>query len=185
MRQARDSEAWHTFVDLYAPLVYRFGRKHGLQDADAADLTQDVLHLVAVALQDGKFDPALGSFRGWLYVVARNALYKLLRRRRRQPIGSGDTREQAMFQQIPVIEDEADWGREYRKRLFVWGCEAIRDEFRPTTWQAFWRTTVEEKSVERVAEELGMSAGAVYVARSRVLTRLKERVEEIDSDSGG
>jgi RNA polymerase sigma-70 factor (ECF subfamily) len=185
MRKTQDNEAWHTFVDLYAPLIYRFGRKHRLQDADAADLTQDVLHSVALALQDGKYDPALGSFRSWLYTVARNALYKMLRRHRREPIGSGDTQEQVRFQQIPAIEDEDHWGHEYRKRLFAWGCEAIRDEFRPTTWQAFWRTAVAEERVEQVAEELGMSAGAVYVARSRVLTRLKEKVEEIDSDSGG
>ena len=58
MRDAKDHEAWHTFVELYAPLVYRFARKRGLQDADAADLTQDVLRSVAGAMKDGKYDPA-------------------------------------------------------------------------------------------------------------------------------
>ena len=85
MRDARDHEAWHTFVDLYAPLVYRFARRRGLQDADAADLTQDVLRLVADVMKNGKYDPGRGSFRGWLHTVTRNAVYKFLRDGRRRP----------------------------------------------------------------------------------------------------
>jgi hypothetical protein len=89
MRDARDHEAWHTFVELYAPLVYRFARKRGLQDADAADLTQDVLRSVAYAMKGDKYDPARGSFRGWLHTVTRNAVYKSLRGGQRQPSGTG------------------------------------------------------------------------------------------------
>src|SRR5437667_8501877 len=91
LRDARDDEAWTQFVDLYAPLVYGFARKHGLQDADAADLTQDVLRAVAGAIGKLNYDPRRGSFRGWFFTVVRNKLRNFLSARKRQDQGSGDT----------------------------------------------------------------------------------------------
>src|SRR5881392_3121410 len=91
IRDARDRDAWQQFVELYGPLVYRFGRKRGLQDADAADLTQIVLQAVSGAIHRLDYDPARGPFRGWLYGIVRNQLHKLLDRQRRMPVGSGDS----------------------------------------------------------------------------------------------
>src|SRR5437879_13586561 len=90
LRDARDDGAWLQFVDLYAPLVYGFARKHGLQDADAADLTQEVLQAVARAIGRLEYDPQRGSFRGWFFTVVRNKLRTFLSARRRQDPGSGD-----------------------------------------------------------------------------------------------
>jgi RNA polymerase sigma factor (sigma-70 family) len=182
MRDAKDHEAWHTFVELYAPLVYRFARKRGLQDADAADLTQDVLRSVAGAMKDGKYDPARGSFRGWLHMVTRNAVYRSLRGERRQPSGTGDTQQQARLEQIPAPSEQQDWDYEHQKRLFVWACEEVRDEFQAKTWTAFWQTAVDGKSVKDVEAKLGLSAGAIYVAKSRILTRIRERIGQIELD---
>src|SRR5688500_9018981 len=84
IRNPQDEEAWREFVDLYGPLVYRFGRKHGLQDADAADLTQFVMHAVSRSVKRLDYDAARGTFRGWLFTVVRFQLAKFLRRRRRQ-----------------------------------------------------------------------------------------------------
>ena len=184
MRDARDHEAWHTFVELYAPLVYRFARKRGLQDADAADLTQDVLRSVADAMKNRKYDAARGSFRGWLHTVTRNAVYKFLRGERRQPSGSGDTQQQICLEQIPAPDEQDEWDYEYQKRLFVWACDEVRGEFQVNTWKAFWQTAVDGKSVKQVAEKLGMSAGSIYVAKSRILTRIKERIQQTESDVG-
>src|SRR5438552_15771125 len=91
LRDVRDGRAWGEFVDLYAPLVYRFGCKHGLQDADAADLTQETLRAVAGAVGRLDYDPARGSFRGWLFTIVRNRLRDFLDKRERQDHGSGDT----------------------------------------------------------------------------------------------
>src|SRR5437867_340080 len=91
IRDPRDGVAWSQFVDLYAPLVYAFARKQGLQDADAADLTQDVLRSVAGAVGELVYDPKRGSFRGWLFTVARNKLRNFLAAQKRQVRGSGDT----------------------------------------------------------------------------------------------
>src|SRR2546421_1421921 len=90
IRDAQDHQAWAQFVEVYAPLVYGFARKHGLQDADAADLTQEVLHAVSSAVGRLDYDPRRGSFRGWLFTVVRHRLRNALVRQQRECRGSGD-----------------------------------------------------------------------------------------------
>src|ERR1700731_2597784 len=92
LRDGRDHEAWRQFVELYSGVVYGFARKRGLQDADAADVMQDVLRSVAGAADRLKYDPSRGSFRGWLYTVARNKIFNFLEAgRHRIDRGSGDS----------------------------------------------------------------------------------------------
>src|SRR6266576_1476705 len=92
LRDPRDGEAWQQFVQVYAPVVYGFARKRGLQDADAADVMQDVLRSVAGAAGRLHYDPARGSFRGWLYTVARNKIFNFLEAdRHKLGRGSGDS----------------------------------------------------------------------------------------------
>jgi RNA polymerase sigma-70 factor (ECF subfamily) len=181
IRDGGDGEAWRLFVDLYGPLVYALGRKHGLQDADAADLTQDVLGSVAAAVRALVYDPRRGSFRAWLYTVARHRL--LDRHRRRTVQGSGDSAVQELLENQPApAEAEDNWDRDYERRVFAWAAERVRVDFRPATWQAFWLTAVEGLTGEQAAARLGMSLGAVHVARSRVLARIKETVRPLLED---
>src|SRR5438093_12220674 len=91
VRDPRDRGAWREFVELYGPLVYRFARKRGLQDADAADLTQIVFQAITAEVRRLDYDPRRGSFRGWLFAVVRNHLHHFVRRQGRSPRGSGDT----------------------------------------------------------------------------------------------
>src|SRR5437867_2121686 len=124
LRDARDGQAWTQFVDLYAPLIYDFARKRRLQDADAADLTQDVLRAVAGAVGDFAYDPQRGSFRGWLFTVARNKLRNFLAARRRHVCGTGDAAVNELLAQQPdPHEEEAMWEREYEQRLLAWAAE--------------------------------------------------------------
>src|SRR5881275_2606711 len=90
LRDGQDVQAWREFVKLYAPVVYGFARKRGLQDADASDLMQEVLRSVAGAVGRLDYDPGRGTFRGWLFTVTRNKLYSYLNGRRRHERGSGD-----------------------------------------------------------------------------------------------
>src|SRR5262249_35391063 len=121
LRDARDGAAWAQFVELYAPLVYGFARKHGLQDADAADLTQEVLRAVAGAAGRLEYDPERGSFRGWLFTIVRNKLRSFLAGRQRRWQGSGDTDAQKFLEAVP--DQEQNWDQEYERRLFAWAAD--------------------------------------------------------------
>jgi RNA polymerase sigma factor (sigma-70 family) len=181
IRDAGDGEAWRQFVQAYGPVVYGYGRKRGLQDADAADLTQEVLRAVAGSVGRLDYDRDRGSFRGWLFTLAHHKLHDLLARRRNGR-GAEDTGVQAWLEEQPAPEEDlALWDQEYERRLFARAAEQVRGDFHETTWQAFWRTAVDGRPVRDVAGELGLTAAAVYLARSRVMARLRGRIQELES----
>lgn len=182
LRDVGDGRAWAEFVDLYAPLLYRLARRHGLQDADAADLTHDVLRALVNALPRLAYDPARGSFRGWLFTVARNQVRKFANARKRRPQGSGSPDADDLLRRQPAPEEEEAWEQEYRERLFEWAAERVRDHFRPATWRAFWLTFVEGQDPRAVGESLGLSVGAVYIARNRVLARIRDEVRRHEGE---
>jgi RNA polymerase sigma-70 factor (ECF subfamily) len=182
LRDARDADAWADFVAVYAPLVYGLARRQGLQDADAADLTQDVLRAVVCAAPQFAYDPGKGTFRGWLFTVARNRIRKCARRRRRQALTACRDSHKALEEEPAPAEEDPQWEREYRDHLFAWATEKVRPTFRPATWQAFWQTAVESREPQDVATDLGMSVGAVYIARCRVLARIREQVRAAQED---
>ena len=123
-----------------------------------------------------EYDPRRGSFRGWLFTAVRNRLRDFLASRQRLCRGSGDTSAQELLEAQPA-PPEAHWDRECEWRLVVWAAERVRGQMRDSTWQAFWQTAVEGRPIKEVARALGISAAAVYIARSRVMARLKERFD--------
>jgi RNA polymerase sigma factor (sigma-70 family) len=179
IRAGHDAEAWRQFVELYAPLVYGFARKRGLQDADAADLVQDVLQQVASAARRFDYDPIKGSFRSWLFQVIRNRFNKFVNARRLQQQGSGGAGLQDFLEQQPADEAVSDWDDEYDQRLFAWAVEQVRPEFEESSWQAFWMTAYEGKVPADAASALGISVGAVYIAKSRIVARLTVKIQQL------
>ena len=168
--------AWADFVDLYSPVVYGFARRQGLQDADAADLVQEVLGSVAGSV--ASYDPQRGRFRCWLMTVVRRRLSEFWAVRAREVSGSGDTGVLKHLERISTGNGtEKFWEHEYRRSVFRLAVAHVRNEFEESTWQAFWLTHVEGQSTRDVAQSLGISEGAVYIARSRVFARLKEQVQ--------
>ena len=181
VRDREDDTAWRDFVNLYAPLIFAYARRRGLQDADAADVAQQVLHAVALALPDFDYDPAVGTFRGWLFTITRNQVFKSLNAKRRLPVATGDSALQEILREQPDHrEDEQQWNDDHYKRLFVWAAEKAKVEFRDRTWDAFWAVAVEGKQPAVVADELGMSVGAVYIAKSRVTVSIRQIIETIE-----
>ncbi|MCX7419605.1 MAG: sigma-70 family RNA polymerase sigma factor [Planctomycetia bacterium] len=183
LKDAHDREAWERFVDLYAPLVFAFVRKRGLQEADAADLTQDVLRQVALSAKSLVYDPKRGSFRSWLFTVVRNRLTDHWRATGRQVAATGDSSQwRAVTDGLTAQDDNADWDAEYERQLFHYAARLIRGDFSEATWAAFWQTAVEGREGKLIAEELGLSVAAVYLAKGRVMTRLKEQVKWLLGD---
>jgi RNA polymerase sigma-70 factor (ECF subfamily) len=176
LRDPRDESAWKQFVELYAPLVYGYARKQGLQDADAADLRQEVLTAVAGAIGRLEYDPQRGSFRNWLFTVVRHKLSNWREAWANRLRGSGDSATQRLLEQWQAPEEEAEWESEWDRRLFRWACEQVRQDVTAVTWQAFWRTFIDGQPSKQVAGDLGLSIAAVYLSRRRVLSRLKELV---------
>lgn len=176
-------EAWNQFVEIYAPLIHSYGMHHGLQDADAADLAQEVLQSVSGAIKAFEYDPSRGAFRGWLFTVTRNKLRRLAGRAAQEPRGSGDTVANEMLAQQPAdVADEEYWTRSHKWRLFHWAAEQVKSGFQEATWKAFWRTSVENASPNVVAAELGLSLGAVYIAKSRVLAKIRELILSVEPE---
>jgi RNA polymerase sigma-70 factor (ECF subfamily) len=176
----RDEAAWQEFVVIYRPLIYRLIRSRGLQDADAQELTQDALVAVAGAIERGTPDFHGGSFRGWLSRIARNMMINYLTRRRPGQQGAGGSDFQRLLAEQPAVDDPQAtvFDLEQKREVFRWAAERIRGDFHPATWQAFWRTTVEGEPIPQAANALGLSIGSAYAARSRVMAKLKQTIDE-------
>lgn len=166
---------------IYRPLIFPVAVAKGLQHADAEDLAQEVLAVVEKSF--GSYDSSRGSFRSWLYQITRNLVANHLTRGR-GPIGTGDSNvARILAQHAQPNDDTATLFRlEYRRTCFQQAAAIVQTEVHKSTWEAFWLTAVDLRSIESVAKELGKSQGAVRVARCRVLDRLRVVVSE---QSGG
>jgi RNA polymerase sigma factor (sigma-70 family) len=180
LHEPRDEQAWQEFVAIYQPLIYRLIRGRGLQHADAQELAQDALVAVAGAIERGTPDFHGGSFRGWLSRIARNMMINYLTRRRPGQHGGGGSDFQRLLAEHPAADDEqvTIFDLEQKGELFRWAADQIRESFQPATWQAFWRTSVGGEPISDVATSLGLSIGAVYAARSRIMARLKQTIDD-------
>lgn len=173
LRRPDDASAWERFVSLYAPLVYAWGRRVGLQEADAADLVQDVLFAVAQAMPSFEYDRHR-SFRRWLRTVTLNKWRDRRKRRATQPLPGGSEG----LEEVPApAEADAFWEAEYRQHLTERALQIMKADFRPATWKACWEHVVRGRPVAEVAAELGLTPGAVCAARFRVLERLRQELE--------
>lgn len=180
LRDQRNQQAWTEFLEIYEPLIARLVQRRGIQPADVGEVTQEVLLAVASSIHRWESNPERGSFRGWLATIARNLVVNFLIRQSRHPRGSGDTEFRRWLEDQPAPDGEISslFDLERKRQTFRWASTRIQPEFKETTWQAFWMTAVEERDVSDVAAELGVTAGVVYVSRSRVMKRLREIVEE-------
>jgi len=180
--KADDPEAWDRLLALYTPLVLHWCRSWDLQDQDSADIFQEVFQAVATHVGSFRKERQGDTFRGWLRTITRNKVHDHFRRRKREPGGVGGTDARLRLEQLPAPqppEEEAVGEQQAERGLFFRALELIRTEFEERTWQAFWRTAVDSRAPKDVAAELAMSPGAVRVAKSRVLHRLREELGDV------
>jgi RNA polymerase sigma-70 factor (ECF subfamily) len=165
-----DQAAWERFVQLYTPLLYYWARRLGLQSQDAADLVQDVLTTLVRKLPEFEYDRSR-SFRNWLRTVTLNCWRNT---RRRQAIPTVDMASPELLEQ-DASDEFAE--AEYRKHLVGRALDLMQVEFQPTTWKACWEHIVNDRPAQEVGAELGISPGAVYAAKCRVLRRLRRELK--------
>jgi len=177
--QADEPQAWERLVHLYAPLVLHWCRHHGLQDQDLADVFQDVFQAVVAHVGRFRKERSGDTFRGWLRRITQNKLRDHYRRLGRDVRGVGGSSARERLAQLPQPADEELLSPEAECGLFARALGLIRAEFEERTWTAFWRTTVEGQAAKDVAADLSMTPGAVRVAKSRVLHRLREELGDL------
>ncbi len=178
LRDSGDELAWVEFVEIYTPLIHRLARRAGLQEADLADLVQEVFGTVARAIERYDPDPSKGSFRGWLSRIARNAILDSLESLRRHPQGAGSTDMVRLLDAQPApSEDDAEvYEFEYKRRVFTWAAERVRVQVSEMSWKEFWMAGMEGRRAKDVAEALGTTIGTVYHCKSQVMTRLRRLI---------
>jgi RNA polymerase sigma-70 factor (ECF subfamily) len=180
--QADEPQAWERLVHLYAPLVLQWCRGRGLQDQDVADIFQEVFQAVLAYVRGFRKEREGDTFRGWLRRITQNKLHDHFRRLGREARGVGGSSARERLAQLPAPQpDEDDLAptENGEGSLFLRALDLIREEFEERTWSAFWRTAVEGRAAKDVAADLGMSPGAVRVAKSRVLHRLREELGDL------
>lgn len=172
-----NDEAWHEFAYIYEPVIRRFIQRHGLQSADAEEISQEVLSRIVSSISTWNGGQQQSSFRGWLYRITRNLTIDFLRKRKTElAINAG---QDAELTQIPTSDSSSrEFQAEYEKQIFHWAAEKLKPDFKAANWQAFWLSTVEGIPIEQVAQRLGMDCSAIYVARSRIMSRLAQLVQK-------
>jgi RNA polymerase sigma-70 factor (ECF subfamily) len=170
LRRPDEPAAWARFVELYTPLLYHWARRAGLQEADAADLVQDVFAVLLRQMPLFAYDRHK-SFRGWLRTVTLNKWRERQRRRAPGPPPDGALAD------LPGPDGLADFEEaEYRQHLARRALQLMQAEFPPAAWKACWEVVVAGRPAAEVAAELGVRVEAVYTAKSRILRRLRQEM---------
>lgn len=179
LRDHQNASAWRSFTDLYSPVIRKTAIRMGLQTADVENVVQEVLLAISQSIDQWLDNPHRGSFRGWLSRIAKNKTLDLLTRKATRP-ENGPSRE---WEAIPAATSELSiyWDQEYRWEVFVRAAKQVREAVAETTWQAFWLSTIENRTVADIARQLEVREGVIYLSRCRVLDRIRKLVKQWES----
>ena len=183
LRQSPTNEAaWDVFVDRYGRLIFQWCRNRGLQEADAEDVTQNVLLVLAKQMQEFVYDPEK-SFRSWLRTIAHRSWCRFIEERRRGPGGASIAGIDLLDSREAQDEFHDRLDAESMAEMLEKAKEAARRRVTPRTWEAFRLSVEKELSGAEVAELLQIKVGAVFVARSRVQKMIQEEIRRLDGGS--
>lgn len=179
LRRRPDDASWRRLIDLYTPLIRNWLRRHAMQDQDCDDLVQEVLSVVVRRLPQFEHSGRPGAFRTWLRNITGYCMRDFWRGQRYRPTATGDSN----FQQLLAQMEDPDsglsqlWNKEHDLHVTRRLLEMLQSQFEPRTWTAFRRVALEGASPDAVAAELGVTVNAVFIAKSRVLARLRQEAE--------
>lgn len=181
--QEMQPDAWARMVDAFSPIIYRWARQSGLAANDSADVVQEVFTSIARRIHSFERQKQKGSFRSWLATITRNQIRDVFRRKQKQPDGRGGSTAMLDMMNVEMpgrdALEESICVADLESRLPQRILKIVQSECDEKTWQAFWLTTIEEQSASAVAENLGIGVASVYQAKSRILRRLRKRLDEI------
>ncbi|MEL7267384.1 MAG: sigma-70 family RNA polymerase sigma factor, partial [Planctomycetota bacterium] len=169
--------AWGEFVDIYSPILYAFVRGRSLQPSDAADVTQEVLLRVAGAIQRFEYDPGRGLFRDWVARIVMNEIRRQVKKNGRHPANTEFLDDQTDDSRLT-----SEWNDHFQQAIFQAALKRCRPSFTDSVWELFERTWINDEPIESVVQQTGCSREQIYVARSRVLKRLRQDINLLADD---
>jgi RNA polymerase sigma-70 factor, ECF subfamily len=177
LQDREDVDAWEEFVAIYSPVVFRVALCKGFQQADAENIVQEVLLAVARSLEKWLDREDRGPFHAWLLRIARNTAFDLISSKSTRELGKdGSEAERFLAELHDPTELSSALDLEEERAIFGWASAQARKSVAEQTWRAFWLTEVEGLSPQEVSDSLKIRIGKVYVARCRVMARIKELV---------
>ncbi|MGD9854932.1 MAG: RNA polymerase sigma factor [Planctomycetaceae bacterium] len=176
-----DPASWEEFFAIYYPFLHNVVRRWGVDDHDACDIVQDVFVTLLRALPQFEFRPERGRFRGWLKTIVQNiAIDRLRRRGRLREVVIG---EEPCAAELPASDDE--WDAAYQEQVASFAIQQVRSTSAPATWRCFEEHFLKARPASDVAQEIGLSSGAVYMNASRTLSRIRAKCADYDADLVG
>ena len=178
LKGEQDELAWQAFVLQYESFLQRLAARQGVPERHVADVVQQILLTIAKSIDGWKDDGQQASFRRWLATVARNVVIKFMTRERKQAGGEGGTDTLELLNNVPA-EPDAQQIKNYEHELISWAAEQVKQEFLPSSWAAFQATVIDKRPVAEVAAEMGVTPGSIYMSRSRIVARIKRKVDVV------
>jgi RNA polymerase sigma-70 factor, ECF subfamily len=180
VRNATDATAWDAFVRIYGPLIYSYCRRKNLQENDAADVAQEVLTRVSKAIRNFEYDPTKGRFRDWMGRITHNEIvrFQQCRNHQNKQISDGNVLEVVSGPSVSA------WDEHFQAVLLEAALQRIESQFETETWRAFRAVWIENQTPTQVAGDLGIDIEKIYVAKSRVLKRLRSELLKSSMLSG-
>ena len=174
-----DSTAWNALVTLYSPLIRGWLRRHAVNPNDTEDLVQEVLEVVVKRFPDFRHNQRTGAFRAWLKTITLNCVRDFWKAKRFRPIAPGGSDFGGYLDQLADPQNPLSkaWDKEHDLHVMSKLLEMIQVQFTESTWDAFKRVALDGLSPDEVARELNISINAVFIAKSRVLARLREEAK--------
>ncbi len=182
LKNPADHAIWKTFTERYRPMIVRTARRTGLGQEDAQDAAQMALLAFFTAYREGKYNPEKGRLRHWLFGIARHWILNTFDKRKHRQIDVGNTADQTDFFSRQPADDQLEqvWEQEWREATLRHCLQQVRTEFDPRSFRAFELFAQEGLPARKVAEQLDMTSNAVFIAKHRILKRIRELLPEME-----
>lgn len=181
LKQGDDHEAWQQMLVIYQPLIQKWLGRFGAPTSELPDLSQSILTVIVSKLPEFQHQGRTGSFRSWVKSITRNCLLEFWRAKKLHPIATGKSSFQEEINQL--ADDTSDlsaiWNQEYDQYVLASLLKQIRGEFKPSTWKAFQLVAIDGMAAKDAAEQLEVSLNSVFIAKSRVLARLRNAGKDL------